>query len=94
MVDYIADYLEDIRERRVFPDVKPGYIRHLVPDQAPEMGEDWDTIFGDVERVIMPGVSHLLAPEFKSNWYESNLFFYLWEFNMEMVLKFKKINLI
>ena len=25
MVDYIADYLENIRERRVFPDVKPGY---------------------------------------------------------------------
>jgi len=24
MVDYIADYLENIRERRVFPDVKPG----------------------------------------------------------------------
>lgn len=57
MVDYIADYLQNIRERRVFPDVKPGYIRHLLPDHAPEMGEDWDTIFGDVERVIMPGVS-------------------------------------
>lgn len=62
MVDYIADYLEDIRERRVFPDVKPGYIRDLVPEQAPEMGEDWDTIFGDVERVIMPGVTHWQSP--------------------------------
>lgn len=57
MVDYIADYLENIRQRRVFPDVKPGYIRHLLPEQAPELGEDWDTIFSDVERVIMPGVS-------------------------------------
>ena len=68
MVDYIADYLEDIRERRVFPDVKPGYIRDLVPEQAPEMGEDWDTIFGDVERVIMPGVSVDYAPTLKQNW--------------------------
>jgi hypothetical protein len=59
MVDYIADYLQDIRQRRVFPDVKPGYIRNLVPEQAPELGEDWDTIFSDVERVIMPGVSSL-----------------------------------
>ena len=59
MVDYIADYLETIRDRRVFPDVKPGYMRKLIPDEAPEQGENWDQIFGDVERVIMPGVSIL-----------------------------------
>ena len=57
MVDYIADYLEAIRDRRVFPDVKPGYMRELVNDTAPTDGEDWDCIFKDVERVIMPGVS-------------------------------------
>ena len=55
MVDYIADYLENIRERRVFPDVKPGYLRELLPDVAPTKGEDFDTIFQDVERCIMPG---------------------------------------
>ena len=57
LIDFIADYLENIRSRRVFPDVKPGYMRHLVPDTAPEIGESWDDIFKDVERVIMPGVS-------------------------------------
>ena len=57
MVDYIADYLSTIRTRRVFPDVKPGYMRNLIPSEAPNDGEDWDTIFNDVERVIMPGVS-------------------------------------
>ena len=57
MVDYIADYLENIRDRRVFPDVKPGYMRELLNDTAPLEGEEWDTIFKDVERVIMPGVS-------------------------------------
>lgn len=56
MVDYIADYLENIRSRRVFPDVSPGYMRKLVPDSAPEKGEDWEDIFNDIERVIMPGV--------------------------------------
>ena len=60
MVDYIADYLETIRERRVFPEVQPGYMRDLVPDSAPVQGEDWDKIFADVDRVIMPGVSILL----------------------------------
>ncbi len=56
MVDYIADYLQNIRQRRVFPDVAPGYIRKIVPDQAPIEGEKWDDIFNDIERVIMPGV--------------------------------------
>lgn len=56
-VDYIADYLENIRKRRVFPDVTPGYIRQLLPDEAPQKGEKWEAIFKDVERVIMPGVS-------------------------------------
>ena len=55
MVDYIADYLENIRERRVFPDVKPGYLREMLPDHAPQHGESFDTIFSDIERCIMPG---------------------------------------
>ncbi|XP_055858861.1 histidine decarboxylase isoform X2 [Episyrphus balteatus] len=62
MVDYIADYLENIRDRRVYPDVKPGYMRNLLPESAPIDGENWDTIFNDVERVIMPGVTHWQSP--------------------------------
>lgn len=42
--------------RRVLPTVQPGYVRHLIPDQAPEKGEPWEAIFQDIERVIMPGV--------------------------------------
>jgi len=62
MVDYIADYLENVRERRVFPDVRPGYMRPLVPPEAPMDGEAWPDIFADVERVIMPGVTHWQSP--------------------------------
>ncbi|XP_053962537.1 histidine decarboxylase isoform X1 [Anastrepha ludens] len=62
MVDYIADYLENIRDRRVFPDVKPGYMRSLLPEFAPIEGENWDAIFADVERVIMPGITHWQSP--------------------------------
>lgn len=62
MVDYIADYLENIRDRRVFPNVKPGYMRNLLPDSAPLEGEEWNQIFADVERVIMPGITHWQSP--------------------------------
>lgn len=57
LVDYITKYLGSIRERRVIPDVKPGYMRELLPDSAPTEPEDWESIFNDIEKVIMPGVS-------------------------------------
>jgi hypothetical protein len=59
MVDYIADYLEHIRERRVYPAVAPGYLRQLIPESAPLEPELWDDIIADVERVVMPGVRHI-----------------------------------
>ncbi|XP_065719519.2 histidine decarboxylase isoform X1 [Drosophila suzukii] len=62
MVDYIADYLENIRERRVFPDVSPGYMRQLLPESAPIEGEPWPKIFADVERIVMPGITHWQSP--------------------------------
>ncbi|KAH0813648.1 hypothetical protein GEV33_009144 [Tenebrio molitor] len=62
MVDYIADYLEQIRDRRVFPDKKPGYLHDLIPASAPVEGETWPDIFGDIEKVIMPGVTHWQSP--------------------------------
>ncbi|XP_070065860.1 histidine decarboxylase isoform X2 [Drosophila virilis] len=62
MVDYIADYLENIRERRVFPDVSPGYMRQLLPESAPLEGEPWPKIFGDVEHIVMSGVTHWQSP--------------------------------
>ncbi|XP_023718985.1 histidine decarboxylase [Cryptotermes secundus] len=62
MVDYIADYLEHIRERRVYPAVAPGYLRQLIPESAPLEPESWDDIIADVERVVMPGVTHWQSP--------------------------------
>ncbi|XP_076592893.1 histidine decarboxylase [Chaetodon auriga] len=62
LVDYITQYLGSIRERRVIPDVKPGYLKELLPDTAPTEPEDWESIFSDIERVIMPGVVHWQSP--------------------------------
>jgi hypothetical protein len=56
LIDFIADYLTNIRSRRVFPAVKPGYMRTLVPEEAPEDGESFEDIFQDFENVVLPGV--------------------------------------
>ncbi|KAF6023288.1 Hdc [Bugula neritina] len=62
MVEYIANYLETIRERRVYPDVSPGYMSQLIPKDAPHKGESWENIIADVERVVMPGLTHWQSP--------------------------------
>ncbi|XP_017881211.1 histidine decarboxylase isoform X2 [Ceratina calcarata] len=62
MVDYIADYLANIRSRRVYPAVSPGYLRNVLPTSAPVDGESWDDIFADIEKCIMPGVTHWQSP--------------------------------
>lgn len=56
MVEYICRYLEELPERRVVPSVEPGYLKHVIPKEAPEKGENWDDIMADVENKIMPGV--------------------------------------
>ncbi|KAG9345058.1 hypothetical protein JZ751_009599 [Albula glossodonta] len=64
MVDYIADYLENIEQRQVYPDVQPGYLRSLIPEEAPEQPDSYEDVVRDIERVIMPGVTHWHSPYF------------------------------
>ncbi|THD21624.1 Aromatic-L-amino-acid decarboxylase [Fasciola hepatica] len=63
-VHYVAHYLETIGQRKVFPDVLPGYLASMIPTEAPEYPESWENIMGDVERVVMPGMTHWHHPHF------------------------------
>jgi len=74
MVDYIAEYMESVGERRVTPAVEPGYLRDLIPKQAPQNGEGWDAIMSDVENKIMPGVTHWQHPRFHAYFPSGNSF--------------------
>ncbi|XP_063301743.1 histidine decarboxylase [Pelobates fuscus] len=62
LVDYICQYLSTVRDRRVNPDVQPGYMKALLPENAPVESESWDNIFRDIEKIIMPGVVHWQSP--------------------------------
>uniref|UniRef100_A0A8D1KI52 Aromatic-L-amino-acid decarboxylase n=1 Tax=Sus scrofa TaxID=9823 RepID=A0A8D1KI52_PIG len=64
MVDYVADYLEGIEGRQVYPDVQPGYLRPLIPATAPQEPDTFEDILQDVEKIIMPGVTHWHSPYF------------------------------
>ena len=56
MVRYIAQYMRELPNRPVTANVEPGYMRNLLPNQAPNRGESFGEIMKDVEKVIMPGV--------------------------------------
>jgi aromatic-L-amino-acid/L-tryptophan decarboxylase len=64
LADWIADYREKIEILPVAPNARPGAIIAALPKKAPEEGESFDQIFGDVERLILPGMVHWGHPMF------------------------------
>jgi aromatic-L-amino-acid decarboxylase len=64
VVDWIAEYLENIRQYPVLPDVKPGDLLDRLPPAAPERGESMDSILQDFERLIVPATTHWNHPRF------------------------------
>ncbi|CAL4103393.1 unnamed protein product, partial [Meganyctiphanes norvegica] len=64
MVDYIANYKDNLSDRPVSPNVQPGYLSKLLPEKAPQESESWEDIMKDVEEKILPGVTHWQHPRF------------------------------
>jgi aromatic-L-amino-acid decarboxylase len=64
MVDWIADYHSRVETFPVLSRVNPGEIRSQLPPAAPEHGEAFDRILADIERVILPGITHWQSPNF------------------------------
>ena len=61
MVDFVADYWQSMRQRKPLPSVRPGYIHSFVPQEAPEEPENWESIFDDLESVVVSGVRETLS---------------------------------
>jgi aromatic-L-amino-acid decarboxylase len=64
VVDVMADYLETIETRGVFPTVEPGSLRPLFPATAPEAPESIEAILADYGRLIEPNATHWQHPGF------------------------------
>ncbi len=64
VIDWIADYMEQVEEYPVLSQVAPGDVRASLPVSAPQQGESFDEILADVKRVILPGITHWQSPNF------------------------------
>jgi aromatic-L-amino-acid decarboxylase len=61
---WIGEYFEHPERYRVMPAVRPGDVAAQLPDEAPEAGEPFETIFADFERIVVPGTTHWNHPRF------------------------------
>jgi len=64
VVDWIADYYERVESFPVLSRVQPGQIRAAIPATPPLHGEPFEVILQDVERLILPGITHWQSPNF------------------------------
>jgi aromatic-L-amino-acid/L-tryptophan decarboxylase len=64
VVDWIADYYERIGSFPVLSQVQPGQIRASLPPEPPLQSKAFETILGDVDKLILPGVTHWQSPNF------------------------------
>jgi aromatic-L-amino-acid/L-tryptophan decarboxylase len=64
VVDWIADYLRDVRELPVLPGVEPGELTDSLPASAPDNPEPMDRILSDFRSQIVPAVTHWNHPRF------------------------------
>ena len=64
LVDWISRYLEGAERYPVLSRVRPGEIRRALPPAPPSRAEPLEAILADVERVIVPGLTHWNHPGF------------------------------
>jgi aromatic-L-amino-acid decarboxylase len=64
LVDWVADYREHIAEYPVMSRVRPGEVAAQLPAEPPRRAEGLATISADLERIVLPGITHWNHPGF------------------------------
>ena len=64
LIDWIADYRANTARHPVMSTVEPGSIRAQLPKGPPDAPESMDQVLADVERIVVPGLSHWQHPSF------------------------------
>ncbi|WP_206082225.1 pyridoxal-dependent decarboxylase [Maribellus sediminis] len=64
IIDWIADYYENIEKYPVLSQVKPGEIISSLPNHPPQKGESMEQMMQDIDEKIMPGITHWQSPNF------------------------------
>ena len=63
-LEWVASYLEGVRDRPVLAQLEPGAIRAALPQLPPEQAEPFEEVLRDLEEVLLPGLTHWQSPRF------------------------------
>jgi aromatic-L-amino-acid decarboxylase len=63
-LEWAAQYLERVGDLPVLAQVSPGDIRASLPSTAPEQPEPFSAVLEDLDRVLLPGVTHWQHPRY------------------------------
>jgi aromatic-L-amino-acid/L-tryptophan decarboxylase len=64
LIEWIAAYREHVAEYPVMSRVQPGEVAAQLPTEPPLMGGDLGSIVADLDRVVVPGITHWNHPGF------------------------------
>jgi aromatic-L-amino-acid decarboxylase len=64
LIDWIAEYFERVEDLPVMAQIEPGDLKAQLPESPPEKGESMETIIADVDRLIVPALTHWSHPSF------------------------------
>jgi aromatic-L-amino-acid/L-tryptophan decarboxylase len=64
LIDWISDYFDDIEKLPVLSQIEPGDLKAQLPVSAPEHGEPMSSIISDLDRLIVPALTHWSHPSF------------------------------
>jgi len=63
-LDWAARYLEEVSEKPVLAQVKPGAIRDRLPSTAPAQPEPFEHVLRDLDDILLPGITHWQHPRY------------------------------
>jgi aromatic-L-amino-acid/L-tryptophan decarboxylase len=63
-LEWVASYLERLREYPVLARVEPGDVRTALPAAPPDEPEPFDAVLRDLDRVLLPGITHWQSPRY------------------------------
>jgi aromatic-L-amino-acid decarboxylase len=64
LIDWVAEYLEHVEDLPVLAQIEPGDLKAQLPGVPPEKGEAMAQIIADVDRLIVPALTHWNHPSF------------------------------
>ena len=64
LIDWIAAYFDKIEELPVLASIEPGELKAQLPGSPPQQGEPMEKIIADIDRLVVPALTHWCHPSF------------------------------